>query len=255
MSSAESLINPPTDDADRAPDQPYVEMPENVSSEPKKKEYHGEDAARDAAADLTKAREAATPPPRADLDETGTVRRNYVRLNDGTPIPPNETVTAERAADDLKSIREFEHGLQQPDPNHVASVIDQVRADYHNPQPEQPQQPEQTTQQQAAEQPQDPNAEIRQVLEAHPAVRQALEAELQTVEAHRQHYAQSARAAAQLAGASLFANFPELAGVESSQLQTAIATISRIDPQRGQQASTTHTFRLSKPASKFGRRT
>src|SRR5262249_32847423 len=68
-----------------------------------------------------------------------------------------------------------------------------------------------------------------------PKVRAALEAEVAHVEQARQQYAQGARAAATMAAASLLASFPELANVPTDQLQTAVATIGQVNPQRAQQ--------------------
>jgi hypothetical protein len=51
------------------------------------------------------------------------------------------------------------------------------------------------------------------VLEQHPAVRQALEQELASVEQSRAAYAQSAKQAAQLSAAAIFSQWPELASL------------------------------------------
>jgi hypothetical protein len=55
------------------------------------------------------------------------------------------------------------------------------------------------------------------------------------VEAARQQYAQGARQAAAVAGAALLSSFPELARVPVDQLQTAIAAVAQVNPQRAQQ--------------------
>ena len=73
---------------------------------------------------------------------------------------------------------------------------------------------------------------IRQVLEQHPAVRNALAAELAATEQHRAAYAQGLRQSATVAAASLLANFPELAQVPTEHLQSAITAIAATNPQR-----------------------
>jgi hypothetical protein len=215
----------------------------SIEPEPeKKRSYEGDDstAAKAAARDLEKAREAAAPPPRPDLAEDGTIKRAYQRLHDGSPVPPNETISLERGATDLKSVRELDIASQLPDPNDIAARIDAARGEYflnqqarQQPDPQQAQTAEQ--QPAAAEVPQDPTAEIRQVLEQHPAVRQALEAELQTVEQARGTYAQASRQAAQVAAAAVLSQWPSLANLSAQELPHAISAIAKIDPAAGAQ--------------------
>src|SRR5262249_38592364 len=104
--STEDLLNQPSASAERPPDQDYVPMP--VESEPKKKTYESDSSGlHRAAADLDKARDAILEQqPRLLTDEQGIVERKYQRLKDGSPIPLNETITAERAAEDLTNVRE-----------------------------------------------------------------------------------------------------------------------------------------------------
>ena len=242
--SAEDLINSAPTDIERAPaPDSYVPMAESVSEDPRKKEYSGErDGLEAAARDLDKAREASQPAPQLATDENGIVQRNYIRLNDGSPIPLNETVTPKRAAADLTAVREADIAALSPTVGEVANAVDQVRADYHGQQQlqveqPQPQQPDPQAQQaaewaRAAEQ-QGIDPEIAQAI-ANPKIRAALEAEISQVETARGQYAQAALQAAQLAGAATFAAFPELANLSAGELPTAIRLIAARDPARAQ---------------------
>src|SRR5262249_19545948 len=107
----------------------------------------------------------------------------------------------------------------------------------NQPQPEvAAQQPAEQPQPQQQRPPQKPDIDP-EILEAlsKPKVRAALEAEVAHVEQARQQYAQGAKAAATMAAASLLASFPELANVPTNMLQTAVATIGQVNPQRAQQ--------------------
>jgi hypothetical protein len=232
--SDESIINPPSADAERAPaHDSYVEMPPATPVEPEKKRtFEGDDAtaAKAAAADLTREREAAGAPKDAITDRSW----GWISGEDaGKPIDPRFTVSAERAADELKAVRQLEAASQQPAPEDIAARIDQARGEYFNQQA--PQQPDPQTAQQQTQQPveaqqPDPTAEIRQVLEQHPAVRQALESELQQTEATRAAYAQQARQAAQVAAAAVLSQWPSLANLSAQELPHAISAIAKTDP-------------------------
>jgi hypothetical protein len=236
--SDESTINPPSATAERAPDQPYVEMA-SVEPEPEKKRtYEGDDstAAKAAARDLEKAREAASPPPRLALADDGTIKRTYQRIHDGSPVPPNETVSLERASADLKSVREQDLASQLPDPADIAARIDAVRGEYYNPQTQPPQADAQTpeqTQQQA--QPAEQQTQDGIHPDVHAAlqnihVREALTRELATVEQARGTYAQASRQAAQVAAAAVLSQWPSLANLSAQELPHALSAIAKTDP-------------------------
>jgi hypothetical protein len=251
--SDEISINPPSPTAERAPDQPYVPMG-SIEPEPEKKcTYEGDDstAAKAAARDLEKAREAASPPLRPDLAEDGTIKRAYQRLHDGSPVPPNETISLERGATDLKSVRELDIASQLPDPADIAARIDAARGEYFlNQQARQQPDPQlaQTAEQQpaAAEVPQDP-AEIRQQQQidgVHPDVlvalqnehvRSALQAEINSVEQARAQFANAARDAARVSAAAVLAQAPELANIPSNEIPTALRIMAQTNPQRAAQ--------------------
>jgi hypothetical protein len=198
------------------------------------KEYSSDlDGIKEVARDLEDERRRR----RGDSDSEPTPR-NYVHIGGdrhGEAMPENQTISLERASDDLTRQRAAEVQAAQPMQAEVASAIDQARANYAAAQQATQQQPEQQQPPDVqAQQPVDGiDAEIRQALE-NPKIRQALEAEVQAAENARQQYANATRQAAQLAGASLLAAYPELANVPSNQLQTAIQVIGVRDPQRAQ---------------------
>jgi hypothetical protein len=175
-------------------------------------------------------------------------------LINGEKIPENQTLEAEQAARDLNLVRNWEATAAQPDLDRVQNAVDNMRQAF--PQRELPadfipqleQAAEQAKQQQSQPQEQQPQVdaqpqqqqptdgvdpEIAAALQ-NPKIRAALEAEVQSAEAARVQYAQATAQAAQLAGASLLASFPELANVPTNQLQTAIQVIGARDPQRAQ---------------------
>src|SRR5262249_52119270 len=103
--SAEELLNPPSETAEKAPAVDSYEPMQRALEVPKEKErtYSGDHEGIDrAAADLDKKRGEQEQP----------IVREYVKYEDGAPtterMAPNLTVTAEQAADDLKFQREQE---------------------------------------------------------------------------------------------------------------------------------------------------
>lgn len=243
--SAENLLNQSTTS------EPGIDLdslrPMPVPVEPKKKEFSSEvegiEAAAREVAKSREEREAATL--RLQTDDDGVIERLYYRNDTGERIPSSEYISIEKAAQDLSDVRQRDLASISPTVGEVQAGIDAARQQYAEAVQPQPTQPQQQPQAQTVEaQPQDPNAEIRQVLEQYPAVRQALEAEVQQVEQARAAYAQQARQAAQMAGASLLATFPELANVPTDQLGTAISSIAQVNPQRAQ-AINAHLERTS----------
>jgi hypothetical protein len=232
----------------------YEPMPDSFTpEEPKKREYNAEqDGLREAAAEVVEQREAKAPPQTTDKT------RVYQNLATGEQLPEHLTVTPEKAGRDIKLMREWESATEQPqrDLAQLQTVVDNMRQAFPNKElpptfvqdlqqyaeqaQQQPvaQEPQpQVDQLQAAEQPALPDGvdpEIAQALQ-NPKIRSALEAEVQSAEAARVQYANATRTAAQLAGASLLASFPELANVPTNHLQTAISVIAASNPERAAQ--------------------
>jgi hypothetical protein len=208
--------------------QGYQEM-SNAYAEPeqKKKEYPAEEhglraAAEDLAATRAPSQEEPTP-------------RNYVEYGGdrhGESVPANETISLERASDDLTRQRTAEQAAQQPhDPAQLATVVDNIREAFPNrelpptfvqdlqeahAQAQQPEAPSEFNDKarahMAAEEPQQPqqpgiDPEIQAAL-ANPKIRAALETEVAQVEAARQQFATATLQAAQLAAGSLFSQYP-----------------------------------------------
>jgi hypothetical protein len=232
--SAEHLLNQGPVNADQAPTEPYVEMPSAQPPEPKRKEYSGEaEGLQEAARDLDKARAAEIPKAEAEP-----IDRGYKWIsgeNAGEPVDPRYTLTPERASDELAAQRAYEQLQLQPDPNQIASAVDQARADYYGqqqPAPEQSQ-PEQTQQ---VEQPIDGvDPEIRAALE-NPKVRAALEAEINSVEQARQQYHNATLQAARVSAAAVL-SAPELDGIPNDQIGVALQMPARTNPQRAAEIS------------------
>src|SRR5262249_36334362 len=108
MSSAETEINT-SPNAEQVPDYDSDTPMPTGEPEDKRKTYDSTaDGIKGAAKEVSKARDAAAPPePRLQIDdENNIVQRKYQRLKDGSPIPLNETISAEKGAEDLTRIRE-----------------------------------------------------------------------------------------------------------------------------------------------------
>lgn len=215
----------------------YKERPEEKTFSAEK------EGLEDAAAELIQSRQAREVA-KVAAEAEPTERGYRWDGGQGKPVEEHYTLEARRAADDLARVRQQEVEANSP-AQELTGAIDEVRAAYQQQNaPPQPQ-PDAPTQAQPADavqpqpqveqqqpQPQDPATEIRQVLEQHPAVRNALAAELAATEQHRAAYAQGLRQSATVAAASLLANFPELAQVPTEHLQSAITAIAASNPQR-----------------------
>jgi hypothetical protein len=226
-----------------------------AAPEEKRKTYSAEEGGiREAAEDLsaTRASNQAEPTPRHYIEYGG---ERHLEA-----VPANETISLERASDDLTRQRTAEATTQNPhDPAQLAVVVDNVRAAYPNrelpptfvqdlqdahaqaqqqPQPEAPSEfNDKARAHMAAEEPQQPqqpgiDPEIQAAL-ANPKIRAALETEVAQVEAARQQFATATLQAAQLAAGSLFSQYPALAQVNSQDLPGAIALIEKTDPATG----------------------
>jgi hypothetical protein len=203
----------------------YTEMPDAYAPEREEKTYEGNepDALRDAAGDLDDERRK-----RDGQEESPIIERKYVTYggpDDGADRPAHETVSAERVAEDLTRQRDFEVGAQhQQIDEAVAAVVDYNRAEGQQQQQQQPvEQPQQ--------QPQSDEEALQLALQR-PAVRQAIEAQLQTVEVQRQQYAQAAENAFQMAAAGTLSRFSELQGLAIADVPVALKLIERQNPQR-----------------------
>ena len=141
------------------------------------------------------------------------IERNYVTLggeDHGSPRPANETVTAERAADDLARQRASEvAGIEQQEDKLIADAVDSAKGV-----PTQAEQEEAllkwhqeqlaAQQQQEAHQSQRPQGMDEDLYKAlsNPKVQQALQAEISQTEQARKAYAEGAFRSAQIAAAS-----------------------------------------------------
>jgi hypothetical protein len=230
------------------PESQYVELPIARDDEPKKKTYSAElDGIREAAKDLTEAREAreSRTVPQADAEPTD---RGY-RWNagQGDPVEGKYTVDAKRAAQDLSRARQAD-AANPIDTDGLAAAVDTLRATFPNRElpadflqqlqqqseavrAQQQQQPQE--QPAPVEQPQpDPVQDERQRLaqawqNTPPEVQAALQQEVAATEQARQAYQQATWQAAQVSAAALFSNFPELSGLAGDQLAGAVAAIAK----------------------------
>jgi hypothetical protein len=229
---------PDTEDTPTTPD--WTPMKTQADYEPKAKEYSAEaDGLKEAAKDLATAREAGRIP-QAESESEPLVREYRQDAGFGQPSPAHETVEPMRAAEDLSRAREAEFAAAQQANNLTAADVDQTRAAYADAMQQQPsaaneqaaQQPQPTTSEAQPQQQPDIDPEVRAALESSPKLRAAIEAELSQVETARSEYAQASFRAAQVAGAAVLSNFPELANVPSSHLGTAINLIGQQNPER-----------------------
>jgi hypothetical protein len=217
--------------------------------EEEKKTYEGAsdaDAVRAAADDLAEAR--AEPEP---------VQRQYMQFEHGLPtdrpVAENETVTVERASEDVTRLRDWEaHNVAANDFNTIATTVDQLRGEVA--QAEQPQQPEQPQAEQPQQQPATDEEALRAALER-PAVRQALEQQLNAVEAQRVQYSEAANNAFNMAAAATFSQYEELRGVDLKTLPHVLAAVQKHNPERAAAmvASLTATQRLHDQAQQAQR--
>ena len=214
--------------ADRPTPEP-TPMPD-FTERPKEKEYDSDhDGIKKAAKDLSDARAAGTIPRADDVEP---VDRGY-RWDGGKgqPVEEHFTLDPRRAADDLVKVRMAEAEAATP-AQEMATAIDEVRAAVNGEQ--QPQQQDAQQQQpqveQQPQQPQDPADQVRQALEQNPALRQALEVEMATVERSRSEYAQAARQAATVAAAACLADHPALANLSAQEFPHAMSALAKTDP-------------------------
>jgi hypothetical protein len=236
-----------------APDYQPLPTAQDLNPEPKKKTYDGNDTSslREAASDLQDAR-AANKVPKAE-DEP--IDRGYRWQSGlGDPVESEYTIETRRAAEDLTRARQNDAAAANPtDTDRIAQAVDAMRAAYpgrelpptfvqdlqvHAQQAAEAQQTEQPGHQPQVDQqpvgpPLDERARLEQAWQNTPAeVQAAIQQELQQTEQARAAYAQQALAAARVAGAALFANFPELASLSAQELPHAISAIAKVNPEK-----------------------
>jgi hypothetical protein len=250
--SAESELNQPTQPADEvAPrGEPRVMSNAYAAPEEKRKEYHGDDSSAVAAAarDLTKAREAGGIP----QAEAEPVARQYINYETGERMPLEETVSVERASDDLTRQRSFEQQrVEDVQKELLKFTVDATRAG-HDPQQllqQHAQQQEQQSQQQAQPdqiQPQPTTelppevAELAAELEKSPRLKAALQEEAVRIQQAQQgaaqaqqQYQQAAAQASAFAIHTMLAAFPEFQGLSDvHQISAALQVLKATNPHR-----------------------
>jgi hypothetical protein len=250
--SDENLINQPITRADEVAPRGEPRVMSDAYAEPKEKErtYEGDDssAAQKAADDLTRAREER------GAREQPEVARQYLDVQSGERMPLEETVSLERAADDLTRQRGFERQQAEDadkavfqfgidavreglDPAQLAQQIAQQQEQQSQQQPDQAAQPE-ITPQPATELPGiDP--EIVQAINSSPKLRATLEQEAARVRAleqgaaqAQQHAATVVASAAQAALNATVGMYPELNGVPRDQVQNVLRAVQQNNPTR-----------------------
>jgi hypothetical protein len=261
--SAEHELNAPPSTAERAPTAEYVPMPDPIAPEPeKRKEYDSDlEGVQKAARDLTEAREhGRVPQAEPEID------RGYQYLTGdkaGERVPENQTLEAQRAARDLKMMRDYEAAVANPtETDRLASAVDNIRQAFPNKelpanfvedmkqvaehvqqqqsQIQTDQQPAQDVVNSSHEQPALPDGVDPDIANAlsNPKIRAALEAEVQAAEQARIQFAQGARQAAQLAAAAVLSNYPELANLNAQELPHAVNAIRQVNPQKAMEIET-----------------
>jgi hypothetical protein len=181
--------------------------------------------------------------------------RQYVNYETGERMPGNETVSLERASDDLSRQRASEkQEAQKVDEALLQFQVDASRqgldpvalAQQLQQQQQEQQQQQQQPEAQAAEiQPQPQTdvppeiAELQQELERSPRLKQMLLAEAQNIQQAQaqaaqtqQAFTQAADQAKNLAVVSMMAAFPELTGISVDALPAALNVMRAHNPQR-----------------------
>jgi hypothetical protein len=160
----------------------------------------------------------------------------------GQPMPDNQTVSAEQAAQDLSRWRDsVGEQIEAAETQQIRDAIDQLRAGDQQ-QPQVPAEPVALDKQIPAA----PEAQAQPVAEdpvakalADPAVLNAVQTEVQrhtaAAEQARVNYESAMAQNAAAAAYSLIASFPELQGVRPDQIPTAIAVVQKQNPQRADQ--------------------
>ena len=142
---------------------------------------------------------------------------------------------------DINRQREFERGAAEHEGTQaLAESVDQYRAEQQQPQVNAQQQQAQDVQPQPQISPEQVppgvDVEVVQALQNNPKLRAAVEQEVIKADQARQAYALATQQAAQVAVASILADYPELAGLNASQIPTALQVMQAANPQRHAEA-------------------
>ena len=142
---------------------------------------------------------------------------------------------------DINRQREFERGAAEHEGTQaLAELVDQYRAEQQQPQVNAQQQQAQDVQPQPQISPEQVppgvDVEVVQALQNNPKLRAAVEQEVIKADQARQAYALATQQAAQVAVASILADYPELAGLNASQIPTALQVMQASNPQRHAEA-------------------
>jgi len=130
-----------------------------------------------------------------------------------------DALHAQRAAEQAPAEQQ-QPVSQEPSPS---EINDAARAAMAEQQPEQPAEP----------MPDGVDPEVARVLSENPKVREALQAEVQQIQAAGQAYANALQSNAQAAMASLLSAYPELQNILShDQFRGALAVLAQQNPQR-----------------------
>jgi hypothetical protein len=226
-----------------------------AAPEEKRKEYHGDDSSAVAAAarDLTKARETGGIP----QAEAEPLTRQYVNLETNERMPLEETVSLERASDDLTRQRCFEQQrVEDVQKELLKFTVDATRAG-QDPQEllqqhaqqqaaidptlgeQQPTQQPDITPQPTSELPPEV-AELAAELERSPRLKAALQEEAVRIQhaqqgaaQAQQQYQQAAAQASAFAIHTMLASFPEFQGLQDvNQISAALQVLKATNPHR-----------------------
>lgn len=199
------------------PYRPEREQQKTYSNEP--------DDLREAAAEVDQLRSDSDA---AESEEPLPLERKYYRTEDGRftgqAAADHETISAERASEDLTRQRDAEVGAEQQQIADAVKIVHAVNVAEVHPQQQQPVEAQQP-------QPQDEQAEFERAL-ANPKLRAALEQEVGKLEASRSQYATAAAQALELSAAACYASFPELNGITATTLPAVINVLQQTNPAR-----------------------
>ena len=226
--------------------QDFQKMPMAIPDEPPAEDLDSKDildarytgvSPREAAAEVVRRRAGGeeseitpvqSPPP--------PIPRTYIHAGGehaGEPRPQHETIEIDRASRDLSGTRAAEAAAKEAAADRdLQQAIDALRSGQPEPQ-EQPQ----SYQQPAAEQPQQPaGSKAWEDPEVIAGINQYTTETNRALQQAQQQYQAAVQQNALAALAGLTAQFPELQGLNSQQeLQTAIQTVSRTNPDRARQ--------------------
>lgn len=163
-------------------------------------------------------------------------------------LPLEESVTAEQAAKHLAEFRnQYDNAREYNARQSTASLIDAVQAQraveqtpVEQPAAQEPSRSEVNAAAAMAEQakptsplPDGVDPEVARVLQENPKVREALQAEVQQIQAAGQAYASALQSNAQAAMASLLSAYPKLQNIQTNdQFHGALAVLAQQNPQR-----------------------